>query len=227
AQKDLADLEKRDVALATVGVALRRRDQPRQQAWPHIGKLRGNRIGEGQRCPAAAKHPRPLARDKGPRHRFDEAIGGKRPLGALDPLLRQSQHRSRDLLAGPTRRGSRANAVEPRDSQDFLDEIGLALDVWPERGRLHHHLAGVASKIGKFEPKALENAGHFRAVKFESSQPLHLAPRKNDALVGPRNPPSKGDLRGLFPPPQTSTTSRVASSSPGNKNAGSTPRSNR
>ena len=46
----------------------------------------------------------------------------------------------------PDRRGNGAgkNAVKPGDTQDFLDEIGLALDVGPERGHLHHHLVGVA-----------------------------------------------------------------------------------
>ncbi len=87
------------------------------------------------------------------------------------------------------------NAIEPRDPHDFLDEIGRAFDVGPERGHLHDHLSGGAGKIGELEPKALENAGHFRTVEFEPGQPLHLAPRKHDALAGPRNPPSKGDLR--------------------------------
>src|SRR3977135_3540381 len=86
------------------------------------------------------------------------------------------------------------NAIEPRDPHDFLDEIGRAFDIGPERGRLDDHLSGDAGKIGEFEAKALENAGHFRTVELEPGQPLHLAPRKHDVVAGPRNPPSKGDL---------------------------------
>src|SRR5208283_359069 len=196
ARKDLPDLEKRDVAMATVGVALRRRDQPWQQAWPHIGKLRGNRIGERQGSPAAAKHLRTLARDERPCHRFDKAVGGQRAFGALDSLLHQSQHRFRDRVSGRARQWGRRDTVEPSDTQDFFDEIGLALDVGSERGRLHQHFVGVAGKIREFKPKTLENAGHFRAVEFEPSQPFHLAPRKHDASIRMRNPPRKSDLRG-------------------------------
>ena len=83
--------------MATVGIALARRDQPWQQTWPHVGQFWSNRIGKREGRCAAAKHLRTLARDKRPGHRFDKAIGGERPLGALGPLLRQCQHRRRNL----------------------------------------------------------------------------------------------------------------------------------
>ncbi len=37
AQKNLPDFEQRDVPMTAVGIALSRRDQPRQQARPHVG----------------------------------------------------------------------------------------------------------------------------------------------------------------------------------------------
>ena len=39
-EENLADLEQGDIAVAAIGVALRRGDQPRQQARPHVGKVR-------------------------------------------------------------------------------------------------------------------------------------------------------------------------------------------
>ena len=51
----LADLEQGDVAEAAVGVALRRREQARQQARAHVGEVGGDRVGERELGVAAAE----------------------------------------------------------------------------------------------------------------------------------------------------------------------------
>src|SRR6516225_8705674 len=85
-QEDLANFEQREIAITPVGIALRRRNKARQEAWPHIGKLGGNRIGERQGLSPAAKQHRPVPRDKGPCHRLDKSVGRKRPLGSARAL---------------------------------------------------------------------------------------------------------------------------------------------
>ncbi len=51
APEDLSDLEQSHVAETAIGVALRGRNQPGDQARPHVGKLGCNRIGERQLRP--------------------------------------------------------------------------------------------------------------------------------------------------------------------------------
>ena len=46
ALEHLADFEQRDIREAAIGVGLRRRDEARQQARPHVGEIGGDRIGE-------------------------------------------------------------------------------------------------------------------------------------------------------------------------------------
>src|SRR5579875_1121914 len=93
-QENLPDLKQCNVGMAAISVALGCCDEPRQKAWPHIRKLGGDRIGERERSPAAAKHLGALVRNERPRHDFDKAVGSERPSGALGALLQQGQHRS-------------------------------------------------------------------------------------------------------------------------------------
>ena len=46
APEDLSDFEQRDVGKSAIAIGLRRGDQARQQARPHVGQIGGDRIGE-------------------------------------------------------------------------------------------------------------------------------------------------------------------------------------
>ena len=56
AAEDLADLEQRDIGRAAIDVGLCGRDQSGQQARPHVGEIRRNRIGERELGLSAAEH---------------------------------------------------------------------------------------------------------------------------------------------------------------------------
>ena len=56
-------LEQSDVAKAAIGIALRRRDQPRQQRGPHVRHVGGDRVGELQFRLAAAEKLGVLGRE--------------------------------------------------------------------------------------------------------------------------------------------------------------------
>ena len=49
------NFEQRNVAEAAIGIALRRRDQSRQQGRPHVGHVGGDRVGELEFRLAAAE----------------------------------------------------------------------------------------------------------------------------------------------------------------------------
>ena len=55
ALEDLADLEQRDIGEAAIGIGLRRGDEARQQARPHVGEIGGDRVGERQLGLSAAE----------------------------------------------------------------------------------------------------------------------------------------------------------------------------
>ena len=55
ALEHLADLEQRDVRKAAIGIGLRRGDQARQQARPHVGEIGRDRIGERELGLSAAE----------------------------------------------------------------------------------------------------------------------------------------------------------------------------
>src|SRR2546430_2694246 len=68
--EDLANLEQRDVVKATIGVLLGRGDKARNQAWAHVGKSLGDRIGEHELVLAAAEQFGMAMRHERPGHRF-------------------------------------------------------------------------------------------------------------------------------------------------------------
>ena len=55
AEEDLSDLEQGDVGQRPARVALRRGDEAGNEARPHVGKVRGDRIGERELRLAAAE----------------------------------------------------------------------------------------------------------------------------------------------------------------------------
>src|SRR5262249_57485317 len=57
ASEDLPDFEQGDIGEPAIGILLRRRDQARDQARAHVGKLGGDRIGERKLGLAAAEQP--------------------------------------------------------------------------------------------------------------------------------------------------------------------------
>ena len=123
----LADLEQRDIANAAIGIALRRHDQARQQARPHVGELRGDRVGQCELALAAAEQLGLALRHERPRHRFDESACRKRALGLAGALLDRGQHWLARILA--TRERRRLNLVDADDAHDLFDDVGAAVYV--------------------------------------------------------------------------------------------------
>ncbi len=127
APENLPDLEQRHVGIATVGIALRRRNQPGEQARPHIGQFSGDRIGQGEFGLTTAEQFGLALRYERPRHRFGEPANGQRALGLAGADLDRRQH-------GFTRIGialerCRGHAVDADDAHQLFDDVGAAMHV--------------------------------------------------------------------------------------------------
>ena len=221
----LADLEQREIAAPLVGIALRR-----LQAAPasRVGRMSESSAAIGLASASSGAPPPkcfglPLAHE-GPGHGFDHAARRERPARQRDAFLRQASARA----SAPSRcrrrgKGGRGHASSPPNAHDLLDEIGLAFDVGAPGGR-------VTLREPIFRAEARSRAGsrwlqRRDAVDVEAGQALRLAqgevdPRPASGIV-------PGEQRPRGSPPQISSTSCVARSSPGRQNAGSTPRSKR
>ncbi len=127
AAEDLPDLEQRQVGKAAVGVLLRRGGKPGNQARPHVGQVRRNRIGERKLCFSAAEQLGLRLRDERPGHRLDHAARGERALGFAHAQLDRREHRLARSLAAVERR--RGNALDTENANDLLHQVGLALDL--------------------------------------------------------------------------------------------------
>ena len=175
-REDLPDLEQGDVGEAAVGVALRRLEQARQQARPHVGQLRRRSGLASTSSPRRRRTapPRPCAM-KRPGHRLDEAARGERALGDAGALLEQRQHAAGDgrAIAG---RGS-ADAVDADDADDLLDEVGLALHVRRQDGGATFTRSPVPTTR---KPSLLQDHRRFRPRQVEAGQALHFGPREVD-----------------------------------------------
>src|SRR4029077_20485919 len=77
----LADLEQRDVGEAAVGVLLRAGHESRNEARPHVGEVRRDRIGERDLRLSAAEQLGLAPADERPRNRLDHRAAGQCTLG--------------------------------------------------------------------------------------------------------------------------------------------------
>ena len=185
APEDLADLEQRDVRIAAIGVGLRRRDQARQQARPHVGEIGGDRVGERQLGLSAAEQFGMRLGNERPRHGFHHAARRQRALGAAGAELDRGQHRLAGVVAALERR--HRHLVDADDAHDLLDDVGLAVHVGAPGGHrdLHHRAAA-----GDHEAEMAEDAPHLDQRHVDAGQTLDLAQREiDDAVV------AEGDCR--------------------------------
>jgi len=188
ALEDLADLEQAHVAKTAVGVVLRGREQTRHQARPHIGELRGDRIGK--REPAAAEQFRALLIGERPGHRLDQPARGECALGAAGAHLALGQHRLARALAAIERGGG--NAIDAENPHDFLDDIGLALDVGAPR---RHRDLELRILPGDREAERAEHAPHLLRVGVQAGEPFELRGRELDPLLLGASVPRDRDFR--------------------------------
>ena len=133
AEKNLPDLEQRDVLEAPARVALGGGGEAWDQARAHVGKIGRDRVGERERRRAAAEQFRVRLRNERPGDRLAQAERSERSLGEPRALLQRRQHRLGHALVEPRQRDGR-HAVETDDANDLLDDIGLAVDVGPPIG---------------------------------------------------------------------------------------------
>jgi hypothetical protein len=110
AAEDLSDLEQRHVGHAAIGVLLGGGEQPRNQARPHVGKVRRNGIGERKLGLAAAEQLGLRLCNERPGDRLDHAARGERALGLAGAQLDGREHRFARSLAAVERR--RGNAID-------------------------------------------------------------------------------------------------------------------
>ena len=157
ALEHLADLEQRHIGKAAIGIGLRRGDQTRQQARPHVGQIGRDRIGERELGLAAAEQFGMRLGDERPRHRLDHAARGQRALGAAGAQLDRREDRLARRVAAFERR--HRHLVDADNAHDLLDDVGLAVHVGaPGRHRDLHHRAGA----GHHEAEMAEDALHLR-----------------------------------------------------------------
>ena len=127
ALENLSDLEQRDVGKSAIRIGLRRRDKARQQARPHLGQIGRDRIGQRQFALPAAEQFGMRFGDERPRHRLDHAAHGERALGAAGAQLDRVKDRLARIVAALERR--HRHLVDADDAHDFLDDVGLAVNV--------------------------------------------------------------------------------------------------
>ena len=94
----LAKLEKREILEAAVAIALRGRQQPRQQARAHRGHLDGDRVRQLERLQPSAEQLRMPPRNEGPGDGFDQSATGKNPARPARPTLRFRQYCARHAM---------------------------------------------------------------------------------------------------------------------------------
>jgi hypothetical protein len=127
ALEDLPDLEQRHVGESAIGILLRRRHEPRNEARPHVGQVGGDRIGERKLRRSAAEQFGLAVADERPGDGLDQSAAAKRALGLAGAHLQRGEHRLARALAALERR--ERHAVDAEDAHDLLDDVGLALDI--------------------------------------------------------------------------------------------------
>ena len=163
AAKHLADFEQADIGKTAIGVPLRRRDQARDKARPHVGEIGRDRIGERQLRLAAAEQVRLLLLDERPSHRFDQIARAERALGFAGAQLDRREHRLARRFAAVERR--RRHAVHADDAHDFLDDVGFALHIGAPR---RHRGLDAFALAGRPRSRGFQARGAFPAAARRS-----------------------------------------------------------
>ena len=175
---DLSDLEQCDIRISAVGVLLAGGNKPWDQAWPHIGEIGRNRIGQRKLGLAAAKKFGLRLGDEGPRHRFNEPARAERPFGFAGAQLDWRENRLAGKFSGLEWR--RGNTLNADDADHLFDDVGLSMHVRPPGWDRDLELVAGA---GKEKPEMSEHALEFGAGGFDAGKPFHFVKRKiNDAL---------------------------------------------
>ena len=133
------ELEQRHVGIPAIGVAPRGRHEPGQQRRPHRVEIGADRVDEPQLRLGAAEQLGLARRDERERHRLGQAARGEGAADELGASLRRGQRRARQRRIAVERH--RRDLVVALDPEDFLDEIGLALDVAAPGRRLDREIA--------------------------------------------------------------------------------------
>src|SRR5436190_1604067 len=129
AAENLSDLEQRYVGEPAIPIVLCRGNKARDQARSHIGKIRGNWIGERQFGVPAAEQLGLPPPNKRPSYGLEHAARGERALGLSGAQLNGREHRLARSLTPIKRR--RRNTVDAEDTHDLLHQVSLALDIPP------------------------------------------------------------------------------------------------
>ena len=161
----LTDLEQADVGKAPVGVSLRRGNEAGNEARPHVGQFRRDRIGQYKFRLAAAEQLGLLMRDERPGDRFDQIARRQRPLGLARARLDRREHRLARRLAAIERR--QRHTIDADDAHHFLDHVGLALHVRPPR---RHRDFNPLALAGDKEAEPFEHAAHLRLAGRQGPQ---------------------------------------------------------
>ena len=141
--ENLPDFEQRHIGKAAVGILLRSRDKPRNEARPHVGKIGRDRIGERELGLAATEQFGLRLRYKRPGHRLvDPARSGGPPQEAGDhPASNlvddQCDHGSRDADTFATIKNGVAvyNLVTLEDEVFVGPNAVFTNDMIPRAGR--------------------------------------------------------------------------------------------
>ena len=177
--EDLADLEQGGVAQALVRIALHSGNQSRQEGGPHVRQIRRDGVGQRQRRRAAAKERGAGLGNEGPGHGFHEPARRQRAPRETRALLQQGEDRLADgLLLAQQGRGD--HAVEARDAQHLLHQIGLALHIGAPAVDLHEDPVRVGGLGHDPEAELFEDRGHFRGGQIKPGEALDLAPGELD-----------------------------------------------
>ena len=221
AAEDLPDLEQRHVGEAAVGVPLRAAIRPGSR----LGRMSERSAAIGLASASSALPP-PNSSACGLAMN-DQVTASTMPRAASARLALRVRICTavriglRALRAAVERR--RRHAVDADDAHHLFDDVGLAVHVRPPRR--HRDLHGLVLP-GDQEAEPVEHAAHLRERHVEAAEALQLRRAGNRSTSsGTCGSPATVISDGV--PPQRSSTICVASSSPGTRKAGSTPRSKR
>ena len=133
-----------------------------------------------------------LLRDERPGHRFHQPARGERAFGGARAPLQDREHRTPGVGAALERR--RRHALKAENADDFLDNVGLALDVAAPAGcRDLHCIARARDDEAERGQDALDLAD----LRLQPREPARLVERKIDHAPAIGNGTREHDLRGL------------------------------
>ncbi len=170
----LPNLKQSDIGETAVAIALGGGEQSWQQARAHRGQLARNRVGELQCVLATAEQLGLAPWNERPGHGLDQSARGENAARSARTPLALGQYRAGHACLARHRGGG--DVVEADNADDFLDEVGRAVNVRPPARHRGTNRWGLG-----FSPTRRCPAGIFQLESERGQNAANLLVRDLDA----------------------------------------------